>query len=289
MPYFPNYRLGPVDGSSCDTLGINNIPVASFYWDATGLDVGFSNTSYHEPTSYLWDFGDPASGSGNASTEVNPQHTYPAPGTYNVCLTATNANGSDTTCKLVAVDTLPAPPVLPVAAFTWDTMELVASFTNTSYNAPTSYVWDFGDPAAGAGNASTEVSPMHTYPAPGNYLACLTATNLNGSDTTCLWVTVDTLLDSVSLVAKELLAGKILVVPNPADSRVSILMEPPLAHSAAWSLYDQLGRVVRHEVLPAGHLQMEVDLTGLPDGLYGWKVVGKETALGIGKLLILKH
>jgi PKD repeat protein len=289
MPYFPNYRLGPIDGSSCDTLGINNIPVASFYWEATGLDVGFSNTSYHEPTSYIWDFGDPTGGSGNTSTEVNPHHIYPAPGSYNVCLTAANNNGSDIICKLVTVDTLPAPPVLPVAAFTWDTVGLVASFFNTSYNAPTSYLWDFGEPTGGSANNSTEVNPVHTYPAPGDYSVCLTATNMNGSDTICQWVAVDTLLDTVSLVAKEVLTGKFLVVPNPAASKVSILMEPPLAHRAAWSLYDPLGRAVLHEVLPAGHLQMEVDLTGLPDGLYTWKVAGKEADVGAGKLLILKR
>ena len=28
FPHFPNFRLGPIDGSACDTLGIDNVPLA---------------------------------------------------------------------------------------------------------------------------------------------------------------------------------------------------------------------------------------------------------------------
>ena len=40
---------------------------------------------------YSWDFGD-----GGTSTETNPVHTYAGDGSYNVTLTATNANGDNT-------------------------------------------------------------------------------------------------------------------------------------------------------------------------------------------------
>jgi hypothetical protein len=33
--YFPHYRLGPLDGSPCDSLGIDNIPVANYRVDDT--------------------------------------------------------------------------------------------------------------------------------------------------------------------------------------------------------------------------------------------------------------
>lgn len=71
-------------------------PVASF--SATNrvgnapLEVVFSNTS--TPASgvtYLWDFGD-----GETSTEKEPTHVYEMPGEYQVSLTVTNAEGSDT-------------------------------------------------------------------------------------------------------------------------------------------------------------------------------------------------
>jgi hypothetical protein len=40
---------------------------------------------------FLWDFGDPASGVNNSSTERNPYHEFTAPGTYTITLTLQNA------------------------------------------------------------------------------------------------------------------------------------------------------------------------------------------------------
>ncbi|MGZ8544705.1 MAG: T9SS type B sorting domain-containing protein [Flavisolibacter sp.] len=39
------------------------------------------------------------------------------------------------------------------------------------FNRLDSVKWDFGDPAAGAGNFSTELAPQHYYPGPGTYTA----------------------------------------------------------------------------------------------------------------------
>ena len=64
---------------------------------ATGtvyLNVTFIDTSDASPKKWLWDFGD-----GTNSTVQNPVHVYPAPGTYNVTLTAWNDLGSDTVTK----------------------------------------------------------------------------------------------------------------------------------------------------------------------------------------------
>lgn len=106
LPHFPNFRLGPVDGSPCDTLGLDNHPLANWRYDRTpGLGVDFTSVSWYNPTDWLWDFGDPASGAANSSTEKHPAHTYPAPGPYEVCLTVSNQYGSDTKCKTVWVGT----------------------------------------------------------------------------------------------------------------------------------------------------------------------------------------
>lgn len=104
MPHFPNFRLGPLDGSPCDTLGLDNHPLAGWRYDRTGgLGVDFTSVSWYEPTLWQWDFGDPASGAANNSGERNPAHTFSAPGAYEVCLTVSNAYGSDTKCKTVWV------------------------------------------------------------------------------------------------------------------------------------------------------------------------------------------
>jgi hypothetical protein len=106
LPHFPNFRLGPIDGSPCDTLGLDNHPLAGWRYDRTeGLSVDFTSVSWYEPTSWWWDFGDPASGAANQSTEKYPSHTFSAPGGYEVCLTVSNQYGSDTKCKMVWVVT----------------------------------------------------------------------------------------------------------------------------------------------------------------------------------------
>ena len=107
LPHFPNYRLGPVDGSPCDTLGLDNHPLAGWRYDKTGgLGVDFTSVSWYEPDSWWWDFGDPASGATNQSNQRNPAHTFSAPGAYEVCLTVSNPYGSDTKCKWVWVNTV---------------------------------------------------------------------------------------------------------------------------------------------------------------------------------------
>jgi len=96
IPYMPNYRLGPLDGSPCDTLGLNNLPVAEFRIDdSLGLlSRYFYDLSHHEPSNWHWTFGD-----GTSSNEQYPLHTYTEPGIYQVCLTVSNQNGSDTKCR----------------------------------------------------------------------------------------------------------------------------------------------------------------------------------------------
>ncbi len=114
LPNFPNYRLGPIDGSSCDTLGLNNDPVPWFRAEQdtsnTLPDAFFTDLSYHEPATWLWDFGD-----GTVSQDTSPVHVFPLPGVYQVCLTVSNVNGSNTQCQPVWVTntSATAAPVLP--------------------------------------------------------------------------------------------------------------------------------------------------------------------------------
>lgn len=98
VPNFPNYRLGPLDGSPCDTLGLNNHPKAWYRYEQDTLDVlrvEFTDLSYYEPATWSWDFGDGSAG----SNERHPTHQFPQPGAYQVCLTVSNSYGSDTHCK----------------------------------------------------------------------------------------------------------------------------------------------------------------------------------------------
>ena len=119
--YYPHYRLGPLDNSSCDTLGLNNLPHAEYRYDLTdstqALALQFTDVSWYEPDHWQWDFGDPASGSSNASAGQNPVHTFSKSGAYTVCLIASNQYAADTICKQVTVgmSSAYALPALPQA------------------------------------------------------------------------------------------------------------------------------------------------------------------------------
>jgi hypothetical protein len=114
LPNFPNYRLYNLQGSACDTLGVQP-PMVAFWRSLQDSLAGpgamrFTDISYHEPVAWEWHFGDGAS-----STLPSPTHNYPASGTYNVCLSACNAQGiCDTLCKDVVVKTVSSAVQLPL-------------------------------------------------------------------------------------------------------------------------------------------------------------------------------
>lgn len=130
LPNVPNYRLGSIDGSICDSLGIDNIPIAAFRYDvdrANRLSVDFTDLSDYEPAGWLWDFGD-----GHTSTEKYSVHTYDSAGTYQICPTVSNVNGSDTYCKTVQLGTIGAVDVPEVSNFihySFETAELMIQDT----------------------------------------------------------------------------------------------------------------------------------------------------------------
>ncbi len=89
-----------------------------------------------------------------------------------------------------------APPIYPtlgapVADFTFEISDLVATFTNTSANA-TSYAWDFGDNTG----TSTEVNPSYTYANAGTYSVELTVSNNDESSVITKEVTVNVAVET---------------------------------------------------------------------------------------------
>lgn len=108
IPVFPNFRLGPIDGSSCDTLGIDNVPWCHWRYNqdtSNHLQFYFKDLSAYNVENWYWDFGDPASIS-NTSTELNPTHKFTANGIYNVCLIVKNQYGADTLCRSIQIGTV---------------------------------------------------------------------------------------------------------------------------------------------------------------------------------------
>ena len=120
-------------------------PVADFTASPTSglapLAVQFTNLTTGNASSYQWSFGD-----GGTSTSADPSHTYSAPGTYAVSLTATGPGGTDVESKSGYITVSNAPPVPGFTASpTSGTAPLVVQFSNQTTGNVTSYQWSFGD------------------------------------------------------------------------------------------------------------------------------------------------
>lgn len=97
-PNLPDYRMGPVEGSLCDTLGIESLLKAQFRFeeDSTNyLNIRFTDISYNDIDSWLWEFGD-----GNIYEDQKPYYyEYSEAGAYNVCLTVRRGTKEDKFCR----------------------------------------------------------------------------------------------------------------------------------------------------------------------------------------------
>jgi PKD repeat protein len=155
-------------------------PIANFGFPAstcTQQSVQFTDLSQSNGGNTIlqwnWNFGDPASGSGNTSAAQNPVHFFTGPGQYTVTLTVVNASN----CSSVK-DTVIHILTPPVANFVSDSACLgsITTFASTSTGVPIgAYLWDFGD----GGTAVTQ-NPTHLYLAPGTYPVRLTVTSIDG-------------------------------------------------------------------------------------------------------------
>jgi PKD repeat protein len=170
-------------------ITINPSPAASFTSPnnigcQVPTQVSFTDQSFGSIISWDWNFGN-----GNVSNAPNPTTTYTAPGSYNVSLTVTSADG----CQ--ATETINNFVILtePDAEFTTSDPDGCLPHTvnfldlSTSPNDPiVSWVWNFGD-----GNVSNQQNPTHTYITEGIYNVSLTVTTAGGCQNTQVFNAVE--------------------------------------------------------------------------------------------------
>ncbi|MEM9820664.1 MAG: PKD domain-containing protein [Bacteroidota bacterium] len=146
----------------------------------------YTNTSTSFiPGTLSWNFGDPASGAANFSSQENPTHVFGEAGFYTIRLRGLAPDplnpGQNFLCRDAKIDT-----VLIAANFDVDNAcpGSETQFTDISTFLPISSIaswsWDFGDPASGAANTSSDQHPMHIFSTDGNYDVTLTITEPGG-------------------------------------------------------------------------------------------------------------
>lgn len=155
------------------------------------------------PASFFWDFGD-----GTFGTDSLVTHTYAIQGTYNVMLTTVTAD-SCTAFSTITL-TVPDPETNDCSSYfsasaTNNLYEIhFAGYTESQY--PASYLWNFGDPASGTNNTSTEQNPDHTFSAVGTYSVTLTIVDSTNCTSTFSAPVILSLFSNFSLFG-QVLAG----------------------------------------------------------------------------------
>lgn len=205
-------------------------------------------------TSYEWNFGMNATPA--TSTEANPGPiTWSQAGTYEISLTVTNSNGTDTFTKQIQVDDA------PTADFTYVENEGEVTFTSTVTNA-SSYFWDFGD-----GNTSTDPNPVHIYTTQGDYDISLTVEGDN-----CEPITVSQSIEILLNTNVNNLVNNlgVQVIPNPNQGQFLLQIEDTDVRSIQVRLIDLLGRNILQEKLQTnpGANAFSFERSDLPSGLY---------------------
>ena len=159
--------------------------IASAYNGIWRQPLTFSSTAADpdgDTLQYYWNFGD-----GNISWSPSQEHTYYAPGVYEVSLTVTDGDKSITTSSIATIGN--TPPVADAGGpynVHWNVpVTLNGTGSSDPDGHPLTYSWDFGDSSTGTG-----ATPIHTYTTPGTYTATLTVDDRFATSTATTTVNV---------------------------------------------------------------------------------------------------
>jgi gliding motility-associated-like protein len=141
-----------------------------------------------------WNFGDPASGALNTSTEEFPPHTYSAPGNYILTLIVNrNTPCADTATAIVRVWPGFFPAFAPIPPQCKNTPVQFGDLTTTSFPPVTYWKWDFGVTTI-TNDTSRLKDPTYTYTDSGTYKGIFIVETVKGCR--------DTLYPEIKIVDK---------------------------------------------------------------------------------------
>lgn len=224
-------------------------PTASFTSSATeicaGESISFNDFSTGSPTGWNWDFGDGAS-----STEQTPQHVYSAAGQYNVTLTVSNSQGSDSQEQpaLISVNDLPVVTIQPSGSDNSVCVDANETITLTVQPA--------GAVLSGAGLVGNVFDPSLE----GTYTITATYVDANGCEGTA----------EISLIAENCGLGldgnatsAPMILPNPNTG--SFVVEG-LDIDSELKVYDPNGKMILMKT--ANKSSIELNLPKVSAGIY---------------------
>jgi gliding motility-associated-like protein len=247
-----------------DPLPVDPVITATPTIGCPPLDVQFTDATPGEVVSCAWVFGD-----GGTSTDCDPAHVYTEPGTYDVTLTVTMANGCtyDTTYAQY-ISVVPA----PTAAFSASPQPAnpdftTIQFTDNSSADVTGWTWDFDTIPPFVSSIS---EPVVTFPTePGAYPVQLVVENAAGC--------TDTVVAFILVVPNGDLDMPNVFSPDGdgVNDRFVPLDEYP--GRGRLSIYNRWGM----EIFSTTSITVGWSGYGVPEGTYYWIVEALDSATDI--------
>ncbi len=195
-----NVKLQTITDIGCiadttKTITISTLPVARFTVTSrtcSGVAVTFKDSSTSaigNVVKWTWNFGDGTTLIDSLHSAIT--HTYSSSGPYTITLTAETVAGcvASTSKNIIIQDQPVANFITPEVCLN----DAFAQFIDSSYIANSNpgiftYLWNFGDANATAGNPNTSIikNPLHKYTATGTYNTSLIITSQFGCIDTVL-------------------------------------------------------------------------------------------------------
>lgn len=279
----------PIDPCSADFFASNS-PLTGYYM-ATG-------NTWSNQTNYSWDFGDGQTGTGPYS-----YHVYDAPGTYNVCLTATSAFCFENQCQTVVIS-----DVLPVISDSLCNPQFVITqenpfevlVVNGSTGNDLTFTWTLS--GNGVSITAQGAFPEIVVQATGAYTLCLQV-----SSPICTAIYCDSLLIgetgllggrlaasgfTINVVSPQQITGFVTSAKPDENKEASIFPNPfsnsvMISNSTAthYEVYAIDGRLVLNGNLTDG--QVVLSTSEFQSGIYLLNLIEKSGARSVSKMI--KH
>jgi hypothetical protein len=241
---------------TCQTASFNAPAIAQTSTVTGCMANGYSLTGLQ------WNFGDPASGTANTSTLVNPQHPFSSTGTYTTTLILNySCGGAADTLKQAVIVANTAPSLSIAGTFTVCKGEK-RTYTVSGANT---YSW--------SNNATTPtVSLTHTSST--NYTVSVTGTNTANSCSASKILTI-TVKPCTGIGEVNEANGQPHIYPNPVTSLLNI----DTRVKSHIMLLNYQGQLLKEEDFEPG--QNTFDLSPYEDGVYFLRTINSAGATSV--------
>lgn len=210
--------------------------------------VAMSNYSI---SSYLWNFGDPTTGSANVSTLSNPTHTFSSAGTYTVKVIVNSNFSQDTLTQILVVQ-----HITPTLNLLGVTNACIGEIRTYSVSGATTYTWSTGSNSSTTTLTSNSVSTQTiTVSGFGTSSLCPASTSKVVQFSICEG------LDNFNLEAD------IKVFPNPSSTDLTITFGRNIDIDLI-CIINSLGQTIRKDALHENNSIFRLSTSDLDKGTY---------------------